>query len=120
MASFDPHRWLYPTPQGLYCAPGRFYVDPAQPVEHALVTHGHSDHARPGHMHVLATRETGEIMRIRFGAEAAGRISEAPLGKAISVNDVTVKFGPAGHILGSAQIQIVHSGRCAVISGDYK
>ncbi len=71
-------------------------------------------------MHVLATRETGEIMKIRFGAEAAGRISEAVPGKAIRVNDVTVTFAPAGHILGSAQIQIVHQGRCAVVSGDYK
>jgi putative mRNA 3-end processing factor len=120
MASSDLYRWLYPTPRGLYCAPGRFYIDPSQAVEHALITHGHSDHARPGHLHVLATRETGEIMKIRFGAEAAGRISEAPLGKTISVNEVAVTFAPAGHILGSAQIQITHQGRCAVVSGDYK
>lgn len=120
MAAPDPHRWLYPTPQGLYCEPGGFYIDPAQPVEKALITHGHSDHARPGHGHVLASRETGEILKIRFGAEAAGRISEAPLGKSITLKDTAVTFVPAGHILGSAQIRIEHKGRCAVVSGDYK
>jgi putative mRNA 3-end processing factor len=120
MNALPSQRWLYPTPQGLYCEPGRFHIDPAQPVERALITHGHSDHARPGHGHVLATRETGEIMKIRFGGEAAGHISEAPLGKSIHVNDVEVRFAPAGHILGSAQRGIVHKGRCAVVSGDYK
>lgn len=120
MTSSDPHRWIYPTPKGLYCKPGNFYIDPAQQVEHALITHGHSDHARPGHGHVLATRETGEIMKIRFGAEAAGRLSEAPLGKTMAINDVQVRFAPAGHILGSAQIAIEHQGRRAVVSGDYK
>ena len=120
MASSNPNRWLYPTAQGLYCEPGRFYIDPAQRVEHALITHGHSDHARPGHGHVLATRETGEIMRLRFGAEAAGLISEAPLGKRLTVGDTEVRFVPAGHILGSAQIVIEHKGSCAVVSGDYK
>jgi putative mRNA 3-end processing factor len=120
MTAADRHHWLYPTPQGLYCEPGRFYIDPAHAVEHALITHGHSDHARPGHGHVLATRETGEIMKIRFGPETAGRVSEAPLGKKITINDVKVRFAPAGHILGSAQIVIEHRGRCAVVSGDYK
>jgi putative mRNA 3-end processing factor len=120
MSSPHPQRWLYPTAQGLYCEPGRFYIDPAQPVEHALITHGHGDHARPGHGHVLTTRETGEIMKIRFGGEAAGHISEAPLGKSIRIDDVAVRFAPAGHILGSAQIEIVHKGCCAVVSGDYK
>ncbi|HYM99648.1 MAG TPA: ligase-associated DNA damage response exonuclease [Aestuariivirgaceae bacterium] len=120
MTASGPYRWIYPTPKGLYCEPGNFYIDPAQQVEHALITHGHSDHARPGHGHVLTTRETGEIMKIRFGAEAAGRLSEATLGKTMAVNDVKVRFAPAGHILGSAQIAIEHKGCCAVISGDYK
>ena len=87
MTAADPHRWLYPTAQGLYCAPGKFFIDPARPVEHALIPHGHSDHARPGHGHVLATAETGEIMKIRFGAEAAGRVSEAPLGSVARARD---------------------------------
>ncbi|MEM9227647.1 MAG: DNA ligase-associated DEXH box helicase, partial [Verrucomicrobiota bacterium] len=36
------------TPQGLYCPAGDFYIDPWRPVERAVVTHAHSDHARPG------------------------------------------------------------------------
>jgi hypothetical protein len=58
---------LRPTPKGLYCPPGDFYIDPVRPVERALVTHGHADHARPGHAHVMATRETLDIMGIRYG-----------------------------------------------------
>ncbi|MGF1626428.1 MAG: DNA ligase-associated DEXH box helicase, partial [Alphaproteobacteria bacterium] len=59
--------WLCATPSGLFCEPGGFFVDPARPVDRAVVTHGHADHARPGHAHVLATAETIAIMRTRYG-----------------------------------------------------
>jgi putative mRNA 3-end processing factor len=112
--------WLYPTPQGLYCEAGDFYIDPPRPVDRALITHGHSDHARPGHAHVLATPETIAIMKVRYGAACAGAFQSAHLGEHHTIGDVTVRFVPAGHILGSAQI-VIERGDCrAVISGDYK
>jgi len=112
--------WLYPTPQGLFCEPGGFHIDPARPVERAVVTHGHGDHARPGHDAVLATPETLEIMRLRLG-EGAGR-SFGPLtyGQTITAGGVTLTLRPAGHILGSAQVVLEYEGCRAVVSGDYK
>ena len=111
---------LHTTPSGLYCRPGDFYIDPVRPVERALITHGHSDHARSGHAHVLATRETLDIMAIRYGAEFAGSSQAAPLGEDIRIGDVSVTFRPAGHVLGSAQIAVEWKGRRIVASGDYK
>ncbi|EKN00512.1 MULTISPECIES: ligase-associated DNA damage response exonuclease [unclassified Acidocella] len=116
-----PERWLKPTPAGLYCLPGDFYIDPLRAVPRAIVTHGHSDHARPGHDHVLATPETLAIMRTRMGAERAGATQQAlPYGETLQINDVNIKLVPAGHVLGSAQIVLDHAGSRAVVSGDYK
>ena len=67
-----PEALLHPTPAGLFCPIGDFYVDPVRPVGRALITHGHSDHARSGHGQVLATRQTLDIMRIRYGEDFAG------------------------------------------------
>ena len=109
---------LYPTDAGLYCAPGDFHIDPVRPVPRALITHGHGDHARAGHGAVLATRQTLDIMAIRYGEDftPARQVAEGR----IRLGGVTVAFHPAGHILGSAQIEIVPDGgpRFAV-SGDY-
>ena len=108
------------TPQGLYCPGGDFHVDPTRPVPRALVTHGHSDHARSGHTHVMATRETLDIMALRYGADFAGSTQEAVLGEVVRIGEVQVTFVPAGHVFGSAQI-IVEQGACRlVVSGDYK
>jgi len=112
--------WLYPAALGLYCEPGNFYIDPPRPVGRALITHGHADHARSGHAHVLATPETIDIMKVRYGANCAGAFQAAELGHAQTINGVTVRFVPAGHILGSAQIVLEYDGRRAVVSGDYK
>jgi putative mRNA 3-end processing factor len=111
---------LRPRPEGLYCPPGDFYIDPVRPVDRALVTHGHSDHARAGHAHVLATRETLDIMGLRYGADFAGATQAARIGERIEVNGVSVTFHPAGHVLGSAQIAVEHGGIRIVASGDYK
>jgi putative mRNA 3-end processing factor len=108
------------TPQGLYCPPGGFHVDPLRPVPKALVTHGHADHARAGHGAVLATRETLAIMAVRYGEDFCLARQEAALGEAVRVGDVSVRFVPAGHVLGSAQIAIEAGGLRVVISGDYK
>ncbi len=112
--------WLSVDARGLYCKPGGFHIDPAGAVERAVITHAHSDHARPGHEHVLATKETLALMRARLG-EGAGRAQqEAAYGETMRIGDVSLRLAPAGHVLGSAQIVIEWKGRRAVISGDYK
>ena len=115
-----PSDLLCSRPQGLYCPPGGFFIDPVSPVDRALITHGHSDHARSGHRSVLATRETLDIMALRYGADFAVSRQAARLGETISLNGVTVSFHPAGHVLGSAQIAVKHNGLTIVASGDYK
>jgi putative mRNA 3-end processing factor len=122
MTSVSPpvDSWLYPSTAGLYCEPGDFYIDPHRSVERAVITHGHSDHARSGHGAVLATRETIEIMKVRYGDDCAGAFQPLALGTPITINGVNVRLVPAGHILGSAQVVIEWAGKRAVISGDYK
>jgi putative mRNA 3-end processing factor len=108
------------TPAGLYCPSGSFHIDPVRPVARALITHGHSDHARPGHGAVLATAETLDLMRLRYGDDFAGSVQPVRYGEPLGLDGVTVSFHPAGHVLGSAQILIEAGGLRAVASGDYK
>jgi putative mRNA 3-end processing factor len=116
-----PSELLIPTPAGLYCPLADVHVDPVRPVDRALITHGHSDHARSGHGSVLATRETLLIMAARYGEDFCGTRQEAPLGEAIRLGGgVTAIFRPAGHVLGSAQIAFEAKGLRIVASGDYK
>ncbi|HEX4892398.1 MAG TPA: ligase-associated DNA damage response exonuclease [Hyphomicrobiaceae bacterium] len=112
--------WLRPETDGLYCVPGGFHIDPHRPVERAVITHGHSDHARAGHRAALATPETHAIMRVRLGEGAPSVAQPLRYGESIAIGDVTVTLMPAGHILGSAQVVIDYRGRRAVVSGDYK
>lgn len=111
---------LCPKPGGLYCPPGDFFIDPVRPVGRALITHGHSDHARAGHDHVLATQQTLDIMALRYGEDHADATQPIAYGETVSVNGVSVTFHPAGHVLGSAQIEVEHGGIRIVVSGDYK
>jgi putative mRNA 3-end processing factor len=115
-----PQDLLCPKPEGLYCAPGDFYVDPVRPVPRAVVTHGHSDHARAGHGAVLATPETLDIMGERYGAGFAIATQAAAYGEAVARDDVEVTLVPAGHVLGSAQAVVRWKGLTMVVSGDYK
>jgi len=108
------------TSAGLYCGAGDFYIDPLRPVPRALITHGHSDHARPGHSKVLATKETLAIMAIRCGPDFARETQAITYGETIRLGEVDVSFHPAGHVLGSAQILLCHRGQRIVVSGDYK
>jgi putative mRNA 3-end processing factor len=108
------------TPAGLYCAAGDFFVDPVRPVPRALITHGHSDHARIGHGAVLATRETLAIMSIRLGAGFAGAQQPVAYGERLRIGSIDVSLHPAGHILGSAQIRMADAAHVIVASGDYK
>ncbi|GGE31356.1 DNA ligase-associated DEXH box helicase [Agaricicola taiwanensis] len=115
-----PEDLLCPTPRGLYCPPADVHIDPLRPVPKALVTHGHSDHARSGHGAVLATAETLDIMEVRYGPDFAGSRQALAYGERIKIGDVSISFHPAGHVLGSAQILLEWKGFRAVVSGDYK
>jgi len=118
MAGF--RQLLRNTPQGLYCPPGGFHIDPVGPVDRCVITHGHSDHAHSGHGAVLATPETLAIMAARYGEGFAAGAEAARYGEKISRGDVAVRLVPAGHVLGSAQVVLTWKGITAVISGDYK
>jgi putative mRNA 3-end processing factor len=115
-----PEDILVPTPSGVCCKPGGFHIDPTRPVEKALITHGHSDHARAGHGAVLATQETLDIMRLRYGEGFAGSAQPIRYGEKLSLGGAEVSFHPAGHVLGSAQIRVACGGMSIVASGDYK
>ncbi|TAL37528.1 MAG: ligase-associated DNA damage response exonuclease [Phenylobacterium sp.] len=115
-----PQDLLCPRPEGLYCAPGDFYVDPVRPVDRAVITHGHSDHARAGHYNVLATPQTLDIMRERYGGEFAHTTEAVVYGQTVARNGVEVTLVPAGHVLGSAQAVVRWRGLTMVVSGDYK
>jgi putative mRNA 3-end processing factor len=108
------------TPSGVCCKLGGFYIDPTRPVERALITHAHSDHARAGHGAVLATAETLDLMRLRYGENFAGTTQAVSYGETVTLDGATVTFHPAGHVLGSAQIAVEAGGLCIVASGDYK
>jgi putative mRNA 3-end processing factor len=106
------------TAQGLYCEAGDFYIDPWEPVDRALITHAHGDHARWGSRSYLAATEGERVLRTRLGPDAA--IETVQYGETRDVGGVRVSFHPAGHILGSAQIRVEHRGEVWVVSGDYK
>src|SRR3569833_118369 len=109
--------WIESHPEGIYVRPADAWIDPSQPKAKAMVTHGHSDHARGGHGAVLAPAETLAIMEVRCGPQSGQPIA---YGESITVGEVDVSFLPAGHVLGSAQIVLEHNGEKVVVSGDYK
>ena len=120
LLAMRPEELLTPTPAGLCCRPGGFHIDPVRPVARALITHGHSDHARPGHGAVLATAETIDLMRLRYGENFAGSVQPIRYCEPQRLDGVTVSFHPAGHVLGSAQILVQADGLRMVAAGDYK
>ena len=105
-------------PDGLYCPLGDFYIDPWGAVDRAVVTHAHSDHARPGSRAYLAASPGEALLRARLGQEAA--IQPLHYGEALTLGETRVSLHPAGHILGSAQVRIERAGEVWVVSGDYK
>jgi putative mRNA 3-end processing factor len=106
------------TSNGLYCEAGDFYVDPWCPVNRAVITHAHSDHAHPGCQSYLCSDDCAGVLRARIGSDAV--IETIAWGVQLSFKGVTVSLHPAGHILGSAQIRVEHKGEIWVVSGDYK
>ncbi|MEM6618863.1 MAG: ligase-associated DNA damage response exonuclease [Pseudomonadota bacterium] len=102
---------------GIYCPAGGFYIDPWRPVDRALITHGHADHARDGMGRYLATESAAPVMRHRLGEITLDTIR---YGEPRQIGDALVSFHPAGHVLGSAQIRVEVRGEVWVVSGDYK
>jgi putative mRNA 3-end processing factor len=115
-----PQDILLPTRSGVYCKLGEFHIDPTRPVDKAVITHGHSDHARAGHGAVLATQETLDIMRLRLGENFAGSVQAVRYGESVNLGGARVSLHPAGHVLGSAQVAVESNGLRMVASGDYK
>ncbi len=109
---------LRSTDRGLYCEAGDFFIDPWLPVDRAVITHAHGDHARWGSQRYLAARAGERVLRTRLGPQAS--IATIDYGERTSLNGVHVSFHPAGHILGSSQIRVEHRGEVWVSSGDYK
>ncbi|KZY54439.1 DNA ligase-associated DEXH box helicase [Erythrobacter sp. HI0063] len=123
-----PFSWIRPEPWGIHVVPADAWVDPSRPVERALVTHGHADHARGGHGQTVATPETLAIMELRYRTGTQDEAGDIPH-KAVPVEygetiklpgDVQATYFPAGHVLGSAQILLEHAGERIVCTGDYK
>jgi putative mRNA 3-end processing factor len=115
-----PREWMEVRPGGLYCKPGGFFIDPTRAVPLAVITHGHSDHARSGHAKAIATPDTLAIMACRYGEGFAREQAPLPYRQPIHLGEARVTLYPAGHILGSAQVLIEYGGARITISGDYK
>lgn len=109
---------LRSTDRGLYCEAGGFYIDPWQPVDRAVITHAHGDHARWGSRAYLCSREGERVLRTRLGPDA--RVRAVEFGEPVTMDGVRISLHPAGHILGSAQVRVEHAGEVWVVSGDYK
>lgn len=105
------------TDKGLYCPQGDFYIDPWKPVDKAIITHAHSDHAYAGHKYYLCHHHTKPLLQLRLGDNNYESIE---WGETRMMNGVKVSLHPAGHIIGSSQIRVEYNGEVWVISGDYK
>jgi putative mRNA 3-end processing factor len=116
--------WIKPEAAGLSVDTGhqdsRFVIDALRKSDRVVVTHGHADHARPGHGHVIGTPETLAIMAARYGENFTEKQTPLAYGESMVLGDVTIRMEPAGHVLGAAQIVIDHGGKRVVVSGDYK
>ncbi|MGZ9410567.1 MAG: DNA ligase-associated DEXH box helicase, partial [Methylocystis sp.] len=108
---------IVPVAEGLYCPPGNFHIDPWRPAALAVITHGHSDHARWGSGAYLCHEDCAPILRRRLGDV---RIETLRYGERRDIGEVRLSLHPAGHVLGSAQVRIEHRGEVWVASGDYK
>ncbi len=113
-----PNPLLQTDDRGIYCAAGDFHIDPWKPVPRAVVTHAHSDHARPGSQAYLASRTSEPFLRKRLGKSIS--LQTADFGETVTLNGVRVSLHPAGHIRGSAQVRVEHNGEVWVVTGDYK
>ena len=106
------------TPYGLYCPPADIFIDPWRPVDKAVITHAHADHARWGMKNYLSHHQSEEVLRLRLGQEIS--LETLDYGEKLDINGVALSLYPAGHIPGSAQVKLTHQGKTVVVSGDYK
>ena len=106
------------TENGIYCIPGKFYLDPWKPVENAVISHGHSDHARWGMKHYLCHHFTKPIIQYRLGSDIS--VDSVDYGEEVLKNGVKISLHPAGHLIGSSQIRLDYKGQVVVFTGDYK
>lgn len=124
MPEVHPSRWIRPLESGLAVIDDagmpKFHIDAVRKAETVIVTHGHADHARPGHKHVIATPETLAIMKVRYGEHFADHVTPLNWHERLSIGNVDIHLVPAGHVLGSAQIVLDHQKSRVVVSGDYK
>lgn len=112
-----PEPLVTPTPRGIFCPRGDFYIDPWESVKRAVITHAHADHARPGSERYLTTNSGRQILQMRLGAQAV--VDGIEYGHRVTLGSVQISLHPAGHILGSAQVRLEHQGHVCVVSGDY-
>lgn len=112
--------WVKTETSGLSVLPAQAMIDPVSPQPLALITHGHADHARAGHDHVIATPQTLDIMAVRYGQAFAKEVTPLEYGETLQLGDATISMAPAGHVLGSAQIIVEHNGQRLIAAGDYK
>lgn len=106
------------TSSSIYCAAANVHIDPWKPADFAIITHAHSDHAKPGCKHYLAHKDSASILRLRLGNDIS--LQTVDYGEKFSINGVQFSLHPAGHVIGSAQIRVEHKGEVWVASGDYK
>jgi putative mRNA 3-end processing factor len=109
---------IEPTGWGLYCREGGFFIDPRSPVERAVITHAHADHARPGCVSYLATPECARLLKVRLGPGIT--VQHLGYGEELNLDGVRLSLHPSGHILGSAQVRLERNGEVWVITGDFK
>ena len=112
--------WIKKTKEGIQVKDGSFFVDPIYSVKKAIITHGHADHARAGHEHVIATLETIEIMKERYGSNFCKKSTELKYHEKLIIEEVEIFLAPAGHVLGSAQVVMNFANQVITVSGDYK
>lgn len=106
------------TASGIFCPNAALHIDPWNPADFAIITHAHSDHAKPGCKHYLAHKDSESILRLRLGEDIS--LQTVAYGERVSINGVHFSLHPAGHVIGSSQIRVEHNGEVWVVSGDYK
>jgi putative mRNA 3-end processing factor len=106
------------TSSSIYCPVADIHIDPWQPVDRAIITHAHSDHAKPGNKYYLAHKDSEAVLRMRLGENIT--LQTVEYGEVFSINGVHFSLHPAGHIIGSAQVKVEYKGEVWAVSGDYK